>query len=112
MNENYNPTSGGPNPHRKQGWSDFLENLKHQRDKVGWILGVITTVFATGFFSGKFYESLMNKFTISEMKTNHAKELQDVKTDFILREVGKLSDEQKKSENYIINNIDTLDNEE
>jgi len=105
------PTSPRRKSIQKQSWSTFLESLQREWKKVAWIAGVIIAVFKGGISTGRFYESLMNKFTLSEMKTDHAREMQDVKTEFILREMNSISEGQKKMDKSILNNLDTLKDE-
>lgn len=106
MNETHEKPKKKPNSPDEQGWGDFLEILKHQREKVAWIVVVLAAVFLAGFGLGKFYENLMNRFDISELKTNHAKEIQDIKTEFFMKQINDMSESQQKFEKSIINSVE------
>lgn len=88
-------------PPQKHTWTELLEIFNNNKDKIGWILTVLSALFIAGFFSGRYYEDLMGRFTIADLKRQHSEEIQKLNKEKIEKDL----EEMKKTEQLINNKI-------
>lgn len=89
-------------PHSNEGWQHFIDYNYKQWKKVATVAGMAFTLLSAGFFVGKFYQSLQNKFDILELKTQHSDEIQKIRHEFTWEKIGDMRRNQS-----ILDNITT-----
>lgn len=87
---------------QEDGFISALKELLKHGKKLWPAVTFVIAVFVGGFWAGKFYSDLMNKFDISELKASHQKELQDLKFEAISNQVKEKDQIKEKLDNSIV----------
>lgn len=86
------PDNTAPNSKQEVGWTTFIDFFYINKGKLAWVIGILGTVFFAGFKTGVFYQSIINKFELSELKTKHSEEIQKIRNEQLVKDIKRIEE--------------------